>query len=112
MVDRSEFERWHEAAQLALKGLLHGVGSGAWGHDLTALGAAAEGATAEPMSAGLRAGIRRLTRHYIPARYPDAHPSGAPQAHYVAEDAEEALLDARDILDWTSDIWRRIESSG
>ncbi len=64
MLDRAEFDRWRvaaddagraanvqadaalsnwacflaeQAAQLAIKGLLHGIGAGAWGHDLVQL---------------------------------------------------------------------------
>jgi HEPN domain-containing protein len=40
----------------------------------------------------------RLDRHYIPSRYPNAWPSGAPHERYSKRDAEEAMEDARTIL--------------
>jgi HEPN domain-containing protein len=42
----------------------------------------------------------RLDRHYIPSRYPNAWPSGAPYERYSREDAEEALRDATRILEF------------
>ena len=34
---------------------------------------------------------RELDRHYIPARYPNAHPQGAPYEFYARADAERAV---------------------
>jgi HEPN domain-containing protein len=89
MLDRAEFARWSEAsrnaergAQLAVKGLLHGLGAGGWA-------------------------LRRLSRHYIPPRYPDAHPAGPPGAYYGPEDSRQALEDlalARSVVD---EVWSR-----
>src|SRR6266536_4746677 len=97
-VDRDEFARWRseadaalrgarlqadallhnwacfaaeQAAQLAVKGLLHGLGRGPWGHDLVRLGELI-GAAGIDFSPGVLDAMRRLGRHYIPARYPDA----------------------------------------
>lgn len=42
--------------------------------------------------------FRRLWRHYIPTRYPDAHPGGATGTHYGETDAREALDDAQLVL--------------
>ena len=86
-----------QAAQQAVKGLLHGVGEGPWGHDLTVLVAKASEALGEVLSP-LEDEAARLGRHYIPARYPDAHPSGPSGTHYRASDAEAALADARRVL--------------
>lgn len=118
MVDQTEFLRWRAAAdsarqsanlqagaqlfnwacflaeqsaQLAVKGLLHGIGAGAWGHDLVELGRALGEAIGEAVPTEVAAALRRLSRHYIPARYPDAHPSGSPGSHYGGEDADQAL---------------------
>src|SRR5205823_12556783 len=66
-----------QAAQLALKGLLHGIGQAPWGHDLVELGQAASGAGL-PLPESIGGALRRLGRHYIPARYPDAHAAGEP----------------------------------
>ena len=97
-----------QGAQLAVKGLLHGLGRGPWGHDLDRLGAllvtagvAVPGAIVDRM--------HRLTRHYIPARYPDAHPGGQPGDHYGARDADEAIWDAERIIAFVDRVWREAE---
>ena len=97
-----------QAAQLAVKGLLHGVGRAPWGHDLVRLGAEIKAAgidTPEEVASTLR----RLSRHYIPARYPDAHPEGPPGTHYGATDSEEAVTDAESILHWVDDAWSGLD---
>jgi HEPN domain-containing protein len=132
MLDRTEFARWREAAdgarrsaelqatsqlfnwacflaeqgaQLGIKGLLHGIGGGAWGHDLVTLGGTLGEAMAEPSPGEVDAALRRLSRHYIPARYPDAHPAGSPGMHYGREDAEQAIHDLRTVLDHVDALW-------
>lgn len=74
-----------QAGQLALKAVLHGVGQGPWGHDLVRLGEMLREAGIA-VSDDVQAALRRLSRHYIPARYPDAHPSGTPSTHYGASE--------------------------
>jgi HEPN domain-containing protein len=137
MVDAAEFDRWRataaetlraaevqaeagihhwscflaeQAAELAIKGFLHGVGVGAWGHDLVALGESLReqvGSSAVDVMSG---SLRRLSRHYIPARYPDAHPSGPVGSHYGPEDSVQALDDARLVLRDVEDLWQRVSS--
>ena len=96
-----------QAAQLALKALLHGLGRAPWGHDLVHLGGMAQDAGLEPPETVADA-LRRLSRHYIPARYPDAHPSGPPGMHYGASDAKEALRDAGKVLDFADRTWEML----
>lgn len=36
--------------------------------------------------------------YYVPSRYPDAFPSGAPFQYYRLEDAKKALGASRDVL--------------
>jgi HEPN domain-containing protein len=68
----AELHNWacfaaEQAAQLAARALLHGLGRGPWGHDLVRLGELARtagvGFSPEVLDA-----MRRLGRHYIPAR--------------------------------------------
>jgi HEPN domain-containing protein len=96
-----------QAAQLALKGLLHGLGKGPWGHDLPLLGEALRRAGVD-LSDSFEDTLRRLGRHYIPARYPDAHPSGPAGSHYGAADSNEAIRDAELILDFIDQAWRSV----
>jgi HEPN domain-containing protein len=93
-----------QAAQLATKALLHGLGRGPWGHDLVRLGELA-GAAGVDFAPGVLDAMRRLGRHYIPARYPDAHPSGPAAAHYAEADSAEALRDAETVLDAVDQAW-------
>jgi len=41
-----------------------------------------------------------LDRFYIPTRYPNAWPSGAPHKHYTRDDADLALRYAKEVLDF------------
>lgn len=122
-VDETEFQRWREqadsalaaahmladtqsawacfcseqAAQLAIKGLLHAAGLAAWGHDLVEL----ESRLGEPLEdawPGAAGEAMRLARHYIPTRYPDAHPGGAPADRYARADALAAIADAEFVI--------------
>ncbi len=134
-LDREEFERWRQeadralesarlqdraglhnwacfaaeqAGRLALKALLHGLGRGPWGHDLVRLGEMARAAGLE-VPEDIAATLRRLGRHYIPSRYPDAHAAGSPSAHYGPEDAREAIADAERIVTYVDRIWRSLD---
>jgi HEPN domain-containing protein len=89
-----------------MKALLHGVGDGPWGHDLVELGRRAAESTADLWDDELEARLLRLSRHYIPARYPDAHAGASPGEHYGAEDSKQAVADARGVLAWVDDAWR------
>jgi HEPN domain-containing protein len=131
-LDRAEFERWRaqaasaletaalarkggrcewacflceQAAQLAVKGILHAVGLDAWGHDLAVLAARAREAHGPVWPAPVQDAAVRLSRHYIPTRCPDAHASGAPSLHYTDADAEQASRDARDVLAAVDRAW-------
>ncbi|MDQ3679185.1 MAG: HEPN domain-containing protein [Actinomycetota bacterium] len=141
MLDEAEYERWRHAgadalaaarvqaeagfhhwtcflaeqsAQLVVKGLLHGIGAGAWGHDLVELGVAWSQALGEVVRTDVAAALQRLSRHYIPARYPDAHPSGSPGAHYGPTDSAQALADAVLVAAEVGSAWEELvaEASG
>jgi HEPN domain-containing protein len=93
-----------QSAQLALKGLLHGLGRGPWGHDLVRLGELAGELVEVPDE--VSTAFRRLSRHFIPARYPDAHPSGPPGPHYGVADSQEALDDTAAVLEFIDATWK------
>ncbi|HYU57209.1 MAG TPA: HEPN domain-containing protein [Actinomycetota bacterium] len=96
-----------QAAQLALKALLHGLGRGPWGHDLVRLGELA-GEAGLVVPEALAGRLRRLGRHYIPARYPDAHAAGPPSAHYASTDSDEAAEDAGEVLSFVDRTWKEL----
>lgn len=109
------FHHWacflaEQSAQLWVKGLLHGLGVGAWGHDLVELGQAWGDAMGEIHVAELSGALQRLSRHYIPPRYPDAHPAGSPGSHYGDTDSAGAIADAEYVAAAVSSVWERLQS--
>ncbi len=67
-----------------------------WGHAVSALlEALPEEAAVSP---DLIDAARELDRHYIPARYPNAYPQGAPYEFYARADAERAVHHAEQII--------------
>ena len=50
-----------------------------------------------PEASALLEAARELDRHYVPARYPDAFPSGAPFQYYSEKDSARAIGHARKI---------------
>lgn len=133
-IDRTEFERWRrdadaacaaartqrdaaihnwacflaeQSAQLAVKGLLHGLGTAPWGHDLVHLADLARQAGVE-VPPDLRDALVRLGRSYIAARYPDAHAAGGAAPHYTSTDATDALRDAEEILAFVDRTWKEL----
>ncbi len=133
-LDRPEFERWRteadhtlasarreadadvnnwacflaeQAAQLALKGLLHGLGQAPRGHDLARLGkAATDGGL--PVPSDVHEALTRLGRHYIPPRYPGAHASGPPGEHYTPADSAAAIADAEAVVSFVDATWTEL----
>jgi HEPN domain-containing protein len=92
-----------QSAEKAVKALHESVGVEAWGHSVSEL------LTALPDVPGdLVVAAKALDKHYIPARYPNAHPAGAPGELYTAPEAERALADAERIVEH---VQRRLPSS-
>ena len=54
----------------------------------------------EGVPAELLDSARALDKHYIPTRYPNAHPSGAPGELYTAPEADRALVDAEMVIEY------------
>lgn len=93
-----------QSAQLAVKALLHGLGGGPWGHDLIRLGRGVVAAGLE-VTTELEDALARVSRHYIPARYPDAHPGGSAASRYRPADSAEAVVDAKRVLAFVDERW-------
>ena len=96
-----------QAAQLALKALLHGLGAGdrALGHGLIGLGRALEDTLASALPDDILDSLARLSRHYIATRYPDAIPEGLIRDHFRASDADQAELDAESVVRLVGKLW-------
>lgn len=84
----------HQAAEKAVKALHLAKGQEAWGHVIARL------LTELPLAAPaeLIEGGRVLDNFYVPARYPNGHPEGAPFEHYGPLQSNEALRHAGAIL--------------
>lgn len=86
----------HQAAEKAFKGVLERHLQAAWGHDLDTLIEAMPQVVA--VADEIREAASRLNKHYIPPRYVDVFPSGAPVEKYTAGEAAQAISDMEKIL--------------
>ncbi|MGI8576093.1 MAG: HEPN domain-containing protein [Egibacteraceae bacterium] len=138
MLDEAEYQRWREsaadaaeqaaaqrhgasyhwacflaeqAAQFALKALLHGIGRPAWGHDLPELGQRFTAALDEELAPPVHEALLRLSRYYIASRYPDAHPSGTAKGHYSGSDADQAIADTALVFALLDGRWRELQAA-
>ena len=84
-----------QSAEKAVKALYESLGAGIYGHSVSTL--------LEKLPKKLRPSTdlireaKLLDRHYIPTRYANSHPQGAPMDYYTRRDALEALRIARKI---------------
>ena len=86
----------HQASEKAIKALFQWSGAQVVrGHSLADM--VSELARSLPEAAALLEAARELDRHYVPARYPDAYPSGAPFQYYSEKDSERAIAHAGEI---------------
>ncbi|MGH9319713.1 MAG: HEPN domain-containing protein [Vicinamibacteria bacterium] len=84
----------HQAAEKAVKGLHLFLGQEAWGHVVARL--------LEELGLSLPPDLiekgRVLDNFYVPTRYPNGHPSGAPFEHYGPLQSDQAIRYADEIL--------------
>ena len=85
-----------QAAEKAAQAVYQHLGLKSQGHAVSALLEALPEEAAVPPA--LVDAARELDRHYIPARYPNAHPQGAPYEFYARADAERAVHHAEQII--------------
>ena len=98
---RAERHEWacfaaQQAAEKAVKALHLRLGQEAWGHVVAKLIDELPIATPKRL---IEKG-RVLDNFYIPARYPNGHPSGAPFEHYGSLQSEEAIKYASEIIEF------------
>ena len=92
----------HQAVDKALKGLHLFHGQQAWGHGLGRLFLDLPDALQERMEGDvpeLLERLRILDALYIPTRYPDSLPDGAPSDHFGHLQSRDALIHARSLVD-------------
>ncbi|MDQ7028781.1 MAG: HEPN domain-containing protein [Ardenticatenia bacterium] len=87
-----------QAAEKAVKALHLHLGQEAWGHVVARL--LRELPERVPVPAELIEQAQVLDNFYIPTRYPNSHPEGAPFEHYGPIQSEGAIRYARAILDF------------
>lgn len=88
----------HQAAEKAVKAILYSVNEAPWGHSIrTLLERYIERSKSSPVEHVMEC-ARELDRHYIPSRYPNAHPTGTSFEAYDPKTAEKALECSREIL--------------
>jgi len=87
-----------QAAEKAVEALHLSAGQEAWGHVVARLLRELP-AGVEPPAELIEKG-RVLDAYYIPPRYPNSHPEGAPFEHYGPLQSAEAVRYAREILDF------------
>ena len=85
-----------QAAGKALKALYQEAGAEARGHSV--LGLLQNLPASLAAEAALADAAKELDKHYIPARYPNAYPEGAPHECYTKAEAERAIGQSERIL--------------
>lgn len=88
----------HQAGEKAVKALHLYMGQEAWGHVIARLlkDLPKEIAVEEELIEKAKV----LDNFYIPARYPDSHPDGAPFEHYGPLQSGEAIKYASEIIEF------------
>ena len=85
-----------QSAEKAVKAVFQKMGAEAWGHSVADL--LKELTTRQPKASEYQDGALELDKAYIPARYPNAHPSGSPRNRYTREEAERLIGHAERIV--------------
>lgn len=98
-----------QAAEKALKALHLALGVEAWGHSVFRALTALPPTISVP--AELQIHAKALDKHYIPPRYPNSYPEGAPLDFYTRKDANEALHAAEAVVKFCADHIARLTGS-
>ena len=85
-----------QAAEKAVKALHLSIGQDAWGHAIAKILKELPAEVSVP--AGLVNKAMVLDNFYIPSRYPDSHPEGAPFEHYGELQSKETIAYAGEII--------------
>jgi len=101
-VDAEDFE-WacfaaQQATEKAVKALYQSIHVDAIGHSISKM--LQDLPAALKPSKDLVEQAKELDKHYIPSRYPNFHPEGAPLDYYTAPEARRAVEEAERIIDF------------
>lgn len=100
-----------QAAEAAVKGLLHGLGLDAYGHSISRLLERLRARGLDTPNKLINMG-KTLDKYYIPTRYPNAWAEGSPHDYYTEKDASESIEYAEKIIKWVVETWRYLEKGG
>jgi HEPN domain-containing protein len=95
-----------QSAEKAVKAVHLRLGQEAWGHSVTELLEALAGSAAPPSGQLLDSG-RALDKLYVPTRYPNGLPAGAPADCFTRAEAEDAIAHAEAIHEFSRRIVSR-----
>jgi len=93
-----------QGAEKAVKAVFLYMHGESWGHSVFAL-LKALGEKIE-VSELLIEASKTLDKHYIPTRYPNSFVSGMPGEYYTQKDAQEAIENAREIIEFCENCVR------
>ena len=110
----NEYHEWacfiaQQGAKKAVKALHLSLGQQAWGHVVAKL--LSELPADNKPEEELFEKAKVLDSFYIPTRYPNGHPEGAPFEHYGPLQSEEAIQYAGQIIEFVSDEMARQKGS-
>jgi len=95
-----------QAAEKAVKAVLQKMEAEAWGHSVADL--LGELSRKHQVPKKSINGALELDKAYIPARYPNAHPSGSPRRRYTKEEAERLIDHAARIIEFCKDLLSQV----
>ncbi len=125
MLDRRKYERWikaakktlesaygdlergdynwacfkaQQAAEIAVKALLYGLGLSAYGHSISRLLQTIERKGVD-ITEDLMHSAKTLDKYYVPTKYPNVWVEGAPHEYYTRVDGLNAIQQARKIIE-------------
>ncbi|MEM3476468.1 MAG: HEPN domain-containing protein [Candidatus Bathyarchaeia archaeon] len=87
-----------QSAEKAVKALYQKLSVEVWGHSISHMLSSLP--NEYKPSEELIDKAKELDRHYIPTRYPNFHPEGAPLDYYTKEDAKRAVKYAEEIMEY------------
>ncbi len=110
-LDRGDYNwtcfKAQQAAEFAVKALLHGLGLPAYGHSISGL------LTRVPEDLAVQDEViqdaKTLDKYYVPTRYPNAWAEGIPEEYYTKRDAESAIRCAEEVIGWVEASWRSLK---
>ena len=85
-----------QAGEKAVKAVFQHLNAEAWGHSVSELLQVLPEAHLPPPD--VLASARELDTYYIPTRYPNGFPAGAPKDYFTAQKAREAITHAEAVV--------------